>query len=181
MNLYALRRWLRPSMPLTYAVCYPFQAQPRNACILYSPLGSGLLWESLVRSAPLVQGNETSLNAPSVAEVPWDQRLLYRLFEGWISSVPQTKLGRSGSNSGDCGRSAKIKNNTNYYCLTKGSQVADHAVALYHWAKGTEILAPFLLQGDSGNPFSQVDKHFEAGARAATASGDAQREVLLLC
>ena len=36
-----------------------------------------------------------------------------------------------------------------------------------------------MLQGQLANPFALIDKHFEAGVKAATASGDAQHEVIL--
>lgn len=51
--------------------------------------------------------------------------------------------------------------------------------ALYHWARGTEILARCLLQGEQATPFNSLDRHFEAGVKAATAAGDARHEVIL--
>ena len=36
-----------------------------------------------------------------------------------------------------------------------------------------------MLQGGPGDPFGTLDKHFEAGGRAAAASGDAQHEMVL--
>ncbi|MYA42510.1 MAG: DEAD/DEAH box helicase, partial [Gemmatimonadetes bacterium] len=50
---------------------------------------------------------------------------------------------------------------------------------LYNWAKATETLARYMLQGEPGDPFGMLDKHFEAGIKAAAASGDAQHEVVL--
>ena len=46
-------------------------------------------------------------------------------------------------------------------------------------AKATETLALYMLQGQPANPFGSLDKHFDAGIKAATASGDAQHEVVL--
>ncbi|HSH28148.1 MAG TPA: hypothetical protein VK972_10360, partial [Wenzhouxiangella sp.] len=68
--------------------------------------------------------------------------------------------------------------------LANGSAAEDRAVALrlialYHWAKGTEVLAEYMLQGQSQTVFADLDKHFESGIKAATASGDAQHEVIL--
>ena len=68
--------------------------------------------------------------------------------------------------------------------LQNGSQTEIRAIAfrlaaLYHWAKATEILAKYMLQGEPGNPLSQIDRHFEAAIKAATASADAQHEVIL--
>ena len=128
--------------------------------------------------------NDFQLNAPSVADVPWDTRLLYRLFhcwvrlfrkEGWddLDRVRETIAGLR-----DDQRSMEEP------LLRSGSQMADRAMALrlaalYHWAKGTEILARFMVQGEPGDPFSEIDKHFEAGTSAAKASADPQHEVVL--
>ena len=57
--------------------------------------------------------------------------------------------------------------------------IALRLAALYNWAKATETLASYMLQGQPGEPFGTLDKHFEAGIKAAAASGDAQHEVVL--
>ena len=49
----------------------------------------------------------------------------------------------------------------------------------YSWAKGTELLALYMLQGEPAGIRTLLDKHFEAGVGAAATSGDAQTEVLL--
>ena len=69
-------------------------------------------------------------------------------------------------------------------CLNNGSEAVDRVIAfrlaaLYNWAKATETLARYMLQGEPGDPFGTLDKHFEAGIKAAAASGDAQHEVML--
>ena len=52
-------------------------------------------------------------------------------------------------------------------------------ITLYNWAKGTELLAKYMLQGEPAGIGALLDKHFDAGVGAAAASGDAQIEVLL--
>ena len=125
-----------------------------------------------------------SLAAPSVADMPWDTRVLYRLFECWIrlfrkdgwddlDRVREVIAGlrvdqkeheeRQFEGGSDAGNGA----------------IAMRLVALYHWAKATEILARYMLQGDMPDPMVQLDKHFEAGIKAATALGDAGLDVLL--
>ena len=128
--------------------------------------------------------NATALSAPSVAEVMWDRRLLYRLFHCWVRLF--RKRGWD-----DLDRIREIiaglrddQKSHEEQRLHNGSHAADRAIALrlaalYHWAKGTEILARYMLQGQPANPFALIDKHFEAGIKAATASGDAQHEVIL--
>ncbi len=68
--------------------------------------------------------------------------------------------------------------------LNNGSNVKDRAmalrlIALYHWSKGTELLAIYMLQGEPPGIGPLLNKHFEAGTTAAIAAGDAQMEVLL--
>ena len=128
--------------------------------------------------------NRAAISVPSVAEAPWDRRLLYRLFECWVrlfrkkgwddlDRIREIIAGlREDQRSHEAGR------------LGKGSAAEDRAVALrlialYHWAKGTEVLAEYMLQGQSQTVFADLDKHFESGIKAATASGDAQHEVIL--
>ena len=128
--------------------------------------------------------NSEQLDAPSVASVSWDQRILYRLFDCWV------RLFRKSSWD-DLDRIreiiAELREDQKHYegrSLQNDSQAADRAMALrlaalYHWAKGTEILAIYIVQGQPADPFSQIDKHFESAINAATLSSDAQHEVVL--
>ncbi len=122
--------------------------------------------------------------APSVADVPWDRRLLYRLFDCW-----SRLFRKDGWDDLDRIREiiAGLRNDqTNYEedRLRNGSETLDRAIALrlaalYNWAKATEILANYMLHGEPVNPFGNLDKHFESGIKAAAASCDAQHEVVL--
>ena len=128
--------------------------------------------------------NGQSLRAPSVADTDWDQRLLYRLFDCWVRLFR-----KDGWDDLDQIREiiAGLRNDQKIYeerRLSNGSKAVDRAIAfrlaaLYHWAKATETLAAYMLQGDTGDPFGILDKHFEAGIKAAAASGDAQHEMTL--
>ena len=125
-----------------------------------------------------------TLGVPSVAETEWDRRLLYRLFDCWIRLFR-----KDGWDDLDQIREiiAGLRNDQKIHeerRLQSGLEEVDRAIALrlaalYHWAKGTETLAKYMLQGQPGDPFGTLDKHFEAGIKAATASGDAQHEVVL--
>ena len=122
--------------------------------------------------------------APSVADAEWDHRLLYRLFDCWVRLFR-----KQGWDDLDRIREiiAGLRNDQDVHeerRLNNGSDALDRAIALrlaalYNWAKGTETLAGYMLQGEPGDPFGTLDKHFEAGIRAAAASGDAQHEMLL--
>ncbi len=128
--------------------------------------------------------NAEALRAPSVAESSWDRRLLYRLFHCWV------RLFRKNGWD-DLDRIREIiaglrEDQTKFEeaRLQNGSHAADRAIALrlaalYHWAKGTELVAHYMLQGQPANPFGLIDKHFEGAIGAATASGDAQHEIIL--
>lgn len=125
-----------------------------------------------------------AFRTPSVANAEWDRRLLYRLFECWVRLFR-----KEGWDDLDRIREiiAGLRNdqaNHEERRLRNGSETLDRAIALrlaalYNWAKATEVLARYMLQGEPGDPFGTLDKHFEAGIRAAAASGDAQHEVVL--
>lgn len=128
--------------------------------------------------------NGDFLVSPSVANASWDYRVLFRLFDCWIrlfrkdgwNDLDQIREIVSGLRDDQREREAEL--------LDGSSQASDHSmalrlVALYHWAKATEIVAEYIMQGQPASPFSQIDKHFEAGIKAASASGDAQHEMIL--
>lgn len=121
---------------------------------------------------------------PSVAGVPWDRRLLYRLFDCWVRLFR-----KDGWDDLDRIREiiAGLREDQRTHekaRLSNGSEVEDRTIALrliglYHWAKATEILAEYMLQGQSPTVFGDLDKHFESAIKAATASGDARHEMIL--
>ena len=131
-----------------------------------------------------IKENEAALVVPSVADVSWDRRLLYRLFHCWVRLFR-----KNGWDDLDRVREiiAGLRDDQKHFeaeRLNNGSHAADRAVALrlaalYHWAKGTEILAQYMLQGQPVAPFSNLDKHFDAARKAAIASADAQHEIAL--
>jgi len=128
--------------------------------------------------------NEKSIQVPSVSRATWDRRLLYRLFECWIRLFRKKRWD-------DLDRIREIiaglrEDQKKYEAgsLNNGSNTKDRAmalrlIALYHWSKGTELLAVYMLQGEPPGIGPLLNKHFEAGTAAATAAGDAQLEVLL--
>ncbi len=128
--------------------------------------------------------NRAAIAVPSVADAPWDRRLLYRLFDCWVRLFR-----KDGWDDLDRIREiiAGLREDQRTHekaRLNNGSAVEDRAIALrliglYHWAKATEILAEYMLQGQSRTVFGDLDKHFESGINAAAASGDARHEVIL--
>jgi replicative superfamily II helicase len=128
--------------------------------------------------------NNDNIHAPSVSEAAWDRRLLYRLFDCWIRLFR-----KRGWDDLDRIREiiAGLRNDQKAYennVLNNGSNAENRAmalrlIALYHWAKGTELLAKYMLQGEPAGIGTLLDKHFESGINAATACGDARMEILL--
>ncbi len=128
--------------------------------------------------------NAGALAAPSVAESLWDRRLLYRLFHCWVRLFRKEgwdDLDRISEIIDGLRDDQKIYEKER---LKNGSHAANRAIALrlaalYHWAKSTELVAQYMLQGQPANPFGLIDKHFDGAIKAATASGDAQHEIIL--
>ena len=141
----------------------------------------GSRWSDLGR---WYKDHEEALHSPSVADAEWDQRVLYRLFDCWIRLFRKSgwdDLDRIREIISGLREDQKIYEKEFLGGDSEASKqsMALRLVALYHWAKGTELLALYMLQGESANPFGGIDKHFEAGIKAATAAKDAQLEVIL--
>ncbi len=130
--------------------------------------------------------HEGSVKAPSVVDVPWDTRVLYRLFHCWVrlfrkrgwddlDRVRETIAGLRDDQRQHEARQFEDGSDD------ENRVTALRLVALYHWAKATETLARYLLQGEGADPLVEIDKHFEAAIKAASPLGDAGLDVLLRC
>jgi len=121
---------------------------------------------------------------PSVADAAWDRRILYRLFDCWVRL-----LRKRGWDDLDGVREiiAGLRRDQKQYeppVLSNNDDketqaVALRLIALYHWAKATELLAVYTLQGQPPGIDGELDKHFEAARKAAQAYQDATLDVLL--
>jgi len=127
--------------------------------------------------------NEMKLVIPSIANVLWDRRILYRLYECWLRLFRKKNwddLHRiheiiSGLREDQKFFESQVLGSDNPH---EDRSMALRLVAFYHWAKATEILAIYVLQGEPGDIGTQLDKHFESASEAAAASGDSQMELL---
>ena len=125
-----------------------------------------------------------SQDIPSAANALWDTKVLYRLFHCWIRLFR-----KNGWDDIDRVRETIVglRDDQKTYeeqQFQMGSDaenriVALRLMALYHWAKATEVLARYLLQGESHDPGVELDKHFEAAIKAATSARDSELEVIL--
>lgn len=142
---------------------------------------SGERWSDLRR---WYNDNDKALTLPDDIGVQWDCRLLYRLFDCWVRLFRKqgwVDLDGIRKTIADLREDQKVHEEQQLQeePQTEIRAIAFRLAALYHWAKATEILAEYMLQGVPGNPISQIDRHFEAAIKAATASADAQHEIIL--
>lgn len=121
---------------------------------------------------------------PSVADTRWDQRLLYRIYDSWIRLLRKSDwsdLEHIGSLILTLREEQKTYEkdflegaNSGY-----GKAIAFRLVALYHWAKATERLSLYMLQGEPASIGSELDQHFEAACSAVQSSQDYKFEMVL--
>ncbi|HLP62468.1 MAG TPA: DEAD/DEAH box helicase, partial [Candidatus Deferrimicrobium sp.] len=127
--------------------------------------------------------NENHCQIPSIKDVRWDKRLLYRLYDCWV------RLSRK-KDWDDLHQIYDIiidlRAEQKYYepdVLNNGDSNIDRVMALrlvvlYHWSKATELLAEYILLGRPRDISTQLDKHFESASEAATLSHDIQLDML---
>lgn len=120
----------------------------------------------------------------SVADSSWHYRLLYRLFDCWVRLFR-----KDGWDDLDRIREiiAGLREDQREFEASSLREESDagnrtmafRLIAFYNWAKATELLAKYILQGEPRGINPLLDKHFEASINAATAAGDAQVEILM--
>ena len=125
--------------------------------------------------------NTVAWTVPSVVDAPWDRRILYRLFDGWIRLFRQDDLNRIRELCADLRSDQKVHEARwlRRDALETPRAKALRLIALYHWIEATEVLALYMLRGEPADVWAQMDKHFEAGIKAATDAADVQHEELL--
>jgi len=131
-----------------------------------------------------LKDHEQESKAPSVADADWNRRLLYRLFDCWVRLFR-----KQGWDDLDGIREiiAGLRKDQEQYEASlllqsdggMAQTTALRLIALYHWAKATELLAIYTLQGQPPAIEAELDKHFESGQKAAAAVQDAALEVIL--
>lgn len=125
-----------------------------------------------------------AIEIPSVADSEWDKRLLYRLFDCWVrllrkkswddlDQISEIVLGLRRDQSVFESRLVGEQSGL------EGKAIALRLIALYHFAKATERLAVYMLQGEPVAIGSELDQHFEAAIKAAKNARDMQLEMVL--
>lgn len=141
----------------------------------------GERWSDLRR---WYEENPSALASPSIADVGWDQRLLFRIFECWVRLFRKNGWNDLHAIHEIIAGLRQDQREHEASILAEGSQAAGRAtalrlVALYHWAKATEVVAKYVQQGGSQAVFGLIDKNFEAAIAAAAAAGDPQHDVMM--
>lgn len=129
--------------------------------------------------------NETFVQPPSVAEAKWDIRLLNRLFDCWVrlfrkkgwDDLDQIREIIAGLREDQKVYEVELLKNKDEL---ENRGIALRLVSLYHWAKVTETLAIYMLQGEAPGAINALlNKHFESAIDSAVACADSQLEILL--
>ena len=122
--------------------------------------------------------------APNASTSSWDKRVLFRVYDGWL------RLFRKDSWNDLHGIAeivAGLRSEQQQYerAQLAGESVLDNQVlalrlvALYHWARATEQLSKYMLQGEPTGITQELDLHFEKAVKAAAAICDMSLEMLL--
>lgn len=128
--------------------------------------------------------NEQSIFVPESDDIPWNKRLIYCLYDCWVKLFRKQQW-----NDLECVGALilKLREEQKIYessVLNNGSDdetraMAFRLVSIYHWAKSTELLAQYMLQGEPLSIYTLLDKHFESAIKAAAAGADSNLEILM--
>lgn len=157
-----------------------FEARVRHVLKLGALAYCGDRWTDLRRH--LQEADFDDAHAP--ADMAWDQRVLLGIYRAWIAVLRkrdwsdlnsvadaiQTLRGEQDSYEDDLLRQGEPQ---------EAEGMALRLVSLYHWAKATELLAGYMLQGHPREIDAETDKHFEAASEAALLAGDFALEALI--
>jgi len=114
----------------------------------------------------------------------WDQRILFRLFDCWVSLFRKnswqdlTNITTAISKLRDEQAQYEddyLKTDSNNENQAKAMRL----MSLYHWAKATELLSLYVLQGEPADIKPQLDRHFKLAISISADGGDAQLEIVL--
>ncbi len=128
--------------------------------------------------------HEEATGSPNAANVPWDKRVLFRVYDGWL------RLFRKNSWNDLHGIAevvAGLRSEQQQYerdllhrdNVAENQAMALRLVALYHWARATEQLSKYMLQGQPTGIAQELDLHFEKAIKAGAATADMELEILL--
>jgi len=114
----------------------------------------------------------------------WDQRILFGLFNCWVSLFRKNSWQdlTNITTAISILRDEQIQYEDSYLKTDSNNEnraKAMRLMSLYHWAKASELLSLYMLQGEPADIKSQLDRHFGLAIRISADGGDAQLEILL--
>jgi hypothetical protein len=121
---------------------------------------------------------------PDSTDAVWDRRVLVLLFDCWVRLFRKSGWKDLTEVAGIVNSLRQQQRSHEAEFLAKSGDVprpvaAMRLVALYHWAKATELLSTYMLQGEPGNIATVLNAQFEAAQQAAEAAADAPMTVLM--
>lgn len=127
---------------------------------------------------------ESDIHVSCPASSDWDIVMVHHLYDCWARLFTKKSwddVDRIREIIGVLRADQKIHEPS---VLDTGSPADDRAMALrlvglYHWAKGTELLATYMLTGEPPDIATLLDKHFESAIDAASLGADARLEILM--
>jgi hypothetical protein len=121
---------------------------------------------------------------PADHQQDWSGRLLSNLFDCWVRLFRKSGWDDLGAIAGLIAtlRTDQAKFEPEYLAAVEQSQVGTAALRLlsfYHWARASEQLSLYVLQGEPRAIDTELDTHFEAAYENSVALHDAALEVML--
>ena len=113
----------------------------------------------------------------------WEDRILGRVYSAWLRLFRKSGWEDLNGVSSDIQVLREEQAQWESSSLeSAGQQAAPKALqllALYHWARGTELLATYMLQGTPASIEADLDSHFDRAKRSALLAGDPSLDVLI--
>lgn len=128
--------------------------------------------------------HKVDVQPPNVLNQSWDKRVLFQIYEGWLRLFRKDNW---DDLHGIAGIVIGLRQEQQQYerellqseSAVENQIIALRLIALYHWAKATEQLSIFMLQGQPGGIREELDLHFEKSIKSSKLAGDMQLEMLL--
>jgi hypothetical protein len=121
---------------------------------------------------------------PAPVSDDWDDKLLTRLTEIWLRLLRKegwTDLGLVARIVAEL-RTEQLDAESEFFAVHSDGErrpLAWRLISLYHWARASELLAEYMLQGTPSTITTDLDQHFDRAIESASNAVDAPFEVLL--
>lgn len=131
-----------------------------------------------------LEERQDEIVSPSIATASWDKRVLYRIYDCWISLLRKKSWDDlhhihevvAGLRADQKDYERELLSSENGPCERV---LAYRLVALYNWARATELLAEYMAQGTPNSINPAIDRHYSQAVESAKGARDPQLEVIL--